>query len=93
MNQIISLALVALGLVVLFAPEYILQKDNSNYISTKIHDYHQFIGVGLLACSYYIYSTSEKPIKNELPSTVDSSETPSSSPKQELPTYDEATSE
>ena len=89
MNQIISLALVVLGLVVLFAPEYILQKDNSNYISSKIHEYNQFIGIGLLACSYYLYSTSQKTI-DDLPSTVDSSQP---SPKKDLPTYDEATSE
>ena len=92
MNQIISLALVALGLVILFAPEYILQKDNSNYISSKIHEYNQFIGVGLLACSYYLYSTSQKTITNELPSTVDSSQE-NPGPKKDLPTYDEATSE
>jgi hypothetical protein len=89
MNQIISLALVVLGLVVLFAPEYILQKDNSNYISSKIHEYNQFIGIGLLAFSYYLYSTSQKTI-DDLPSTVDSSQP---SPKKDLPTYDEATSE
>jgi len=87
MNQIISLALVVLGLVILFAPEYILQKDNSNYISSKIHEYNQFIGVGLLACSYYLYSTSQKTIA-DLDSTVESP-----SPKKDLPTYDEATSE
>jgi hypothetical protein len=92
MNQFISLALVALGLVVLFAPEYILKKDNSNYITSQIHEYHQFIGVGLLGCSYYLYSTSQKSTANELPSTVDSSQE-SPSPKQDLPTYDEATSE
>jgi hypothetical protein len=91
MNQFISLALVVLGLIIFFAPEFILQKDNSNYVTTKIHEYHQFIGIGLLGSSYYIYSTSQKTITNELPSTIDSSE--SISANQDLPTYDEATSE
>lgn len=89
MNQIISLALVALGLVLLFAPEYILKKDDSKSFTSTILDYHKFIGVGLIACAYYLYSISK--VKNELPSTVDS-EAVSPSPNP-LPSYEEATSE
>lgn len=89
MNQIISLALIVLGLVLLFAPEYILKKDDTNSFTSTILDYNKFISVGLIACGYYLYSTSK--VKNELPSTVDS-EAVSPSPNP-LPSYEEATSE
>jgi hypothetical protein len=56
MNQIISLGLVALGLIFLLTPTFLVNKDNTNNFSSFIHEYHQFIGLGLLFLGFYLYS-------------------------------------
>lgn len=53
MNQIISALLAIIGLIIIVAPEYLVPKDGTFAV---VHDYHQFIGVGLLFASYYIYA-------------------------------------
>ena len=56
MNKIISYILVALSLLLLLAPDYILAKDSTNSIIKTIYDYHQMIGGLGVMLSYYVYN-------------------------------------
>ena len=87
MYQIISLVIAVLGLVLFFAPDYLIKKDSENL--KMVRDYHQFAGVALVGCAYYMYSSVTKDTMetSSLPSTESTSETP------ELPSYEKATSE
>lgn len=56
MNKMISYVLVVLSLLLLLAPDYILQKDSTNSIIKTIYDYHQIIGGLGLMLAYYLYN-------------------------------------
>lgn len=51
MYQIASAILAIIAVIIIVAPDYLVSKD-----VTIVHDYHQVIGVLLLAVSYYTYS-------------------------------------
>lgn len=89
MYQIISLILAALGVVLLFAPEYILQKESTNQMIQTVFQYHQIIGAAVLGSAYYLYyykprSISETEVSSTSEATVESVTPPS---------YEQATSE
>jgi len=59
MHQIISLVLFITGLVLFFAPDYILVKDSmesQNSIMKQLYEYHQILGFGVIVIAYYIYT-------------------------------------
>ena len=86
MNQLISIALVTLGLVLFIAPDYLLSKDTSNSTLKMAYDYHQVIGVACIFSAYYLYPSSEE--SQLLDKTTTSTDVSSS---QELPSYEQAT--
>lgn len=92
MYQIISLALAALGLVLFFAPDYLL-KDVQNSNLKMIKDYHQVVGACLVGVAYYLYSTSEQRPSDTSSTTPSTPSTPSKSETVDLPSYEEATTE
>lgn len=92
MYQIISLVLAAVGVVLFFAPDYLL-KDVQNSNLKMVKNYHQVAGAGLVGVAYYLYSTSQK-TTGDTPSTVSSPSTPSTASETvDLPSYEQATSE
>ena len=89
MYQIISLLLAAVGAVLFFAPEYILQKDSTNATLKMIREYHQMTGVALLGGAYYLYT-----YKPETKTVTETSSTSEASVESATPpSYEEATSE
>ena len=56
MNKIINLVLFITGVVLLFAPQYILSKDTENSNLKMIYEYRQILGVGCIGLAYYFYT-------------------------------------
>lgn len=84
-QKIISLVLGVLGLVMFIAPEYIINSETENQFLKQLVDYHQLVGLALVAGAYYIYSQMKPP--------SESSEITQSESESKLPSYEEATSE
>lgn len=77
MNQIISLSLVGLGLTFLLTPTFIVNKDDTNYFSSIVHEYNQFIGLFVLFIAY-LYSDSHPTSIHPFHTSTDSVSTISS---------------
>lgn len=88
MYQVISLVLALAGLILFFAPDYLIKKDSQNSTLKMIRDYNQIVGVALVGSAYYMYSSVDK--KDSTPSTTTEMSTES---PEELPSYEKATSE
>lgn len=67
-SQLILIALVVIGLVLLFSPDLILPKESKNMLILNIKEYHQFFGILFIGIAYYFYMAGEKQ-KNILPTT------------------------
>jgi uncharacterized membrane protein len=89
MYQIISLIVAVVGVVLFFAPDNILDKNNAQL--KMIREYHQIVGAGLVAFAYYLYTSNVK--SKEISTSVESTTTPSESSSPVPPSYEEATSE
>jgi drug/metabolite transporter (DMT)-like permease len=87
MYQIISVVVAALGVVLFFAPEYILQ-NSSNKTIEMVRDYNRIVGVGLVGAAYYLYMYRSKTTSSQVSAISDAS-IESVTP----PSYEEATSE
>lgn len=61
MNQLMSFILIITGLVLFFAPEYILQdpKTTQNEYLKFMYDYHYIIASGCGLLAYYFYVIDE----------------------------------
>jgi hypothetical protein len=60
MYKIISLFLFIAGLVLFFAPDYILSFDNTESDSMKmIYEYHQLLGFSIIILGYYVYTLEQ----------------------------------
>jgi hypothetical protein len=60
MHQIISLVLFIIGIVLIFAPDYIVSKDTTNENMKMIYEYRQVLGGGCVALAYYFYTLQKK---------------------------------
>lgn len=60
MHQIISVVLFIIGIVLIFAPDYIVSKDTKNENIKMIYEYHQVLGGGCIALAYYFYTLQKK---------------------------------
>jgi hypothetical protein len=61
MYKIISLFFFIAGLVLFFAPDYILTKENVELHSMikMAYEYHQVLGFGIVILGYYIYTLEQ----------------------------------
>jgi len=76
----ISIALAALAIILLVAPDTIIDKNTSNGQLKMVYDNSMMIGLGLVAVAYYVYSLQQS--KSSVPATVTETTTEMS----ELPT-------
>lgn len=74
MYTIISLGLVILGLVLFFAPEYIISKDTEDKNLKFIIEYHQVLGFlfSILSIYFYMENTSYDNIYTDINSASQS---------------------
>lgn len=86
-SQLILIAIVIIGFVLLFFPDYLLPKESQNMLLLKVREYHQFFGILFIGIAYYFYMAGEKTtLPTTEPTTIsETAVTP--------PSYEEATSE
>lgn len=91
--NIIAIALVAIGFVLLFLLDTVIQKDTQNNMLKTIRDNNLVLGVVCLGAGYYVYTLGQKQ-----PTVIEDVELDTSEPlarvasNERLPSYEEATS-
>lgn len=90
--NIIAVALVAVGFGLLFFLDTLIAKDTEYSMLKSVRDNNLMVGVLCLGAGYYVYTLGEKQhqaVQAEQPAELETSEP---IVREELPSYEEATS-
>lgn len=90
MYNYIAIALLILGLVLLFSVDSVIDKNTTNSTLKSIRDNKEMVGAGCVAGAYYAYTLSQKEMNHNVSSSE--LEVPERIPHvgERLPSYNES---
>jgi len=92
MYNYIAIALLILGLVILFSVDSIIDKNTTNSTLKSVRDNKNIVGACCVAGAYYTYTLSQKEMNHNVSSSSSELEVPERIPQvgERLPSYNES---